>query len=71
MSGERRSGRKGGRGRTLMKMNKLIVFAAGGFAAIAGFAAEPSDARGKSDAESAPVEFAGFCLGQVLDSVML
>ena len=34
-----------------MKMNKLIVFAAGGFAAIAGFAAEPSDARGKSAAE--------------------
>ena len=50
-----------------MKISKLIVFALVGFAAVAGFAAEPSGACGKSAAESAPVEFAGFRLGQKLD----
>ena len=50
-----------------MKINKLIVFAAVGFATVAGSAADASDARGKSAAESAPVEFAGFQLGQKLD----
>ena len=50
-----------------MKMNKMIVFAAVGYAAVAGFGAEPSAVRGKSAAESAPVEFAGFMLGQNLD----
>ena len=50
-----------------MKMNKFVVFAAVGFAAIVGFAAEPSAERGKSAAVAAPVEFAGFRLGQVLD----
>ena len=34
-----------------MKMSKLIVFAAVGFTAIAGFAAESSGACGKSAAE--------------------
>ena len=50
-----------------MKMKKLVVFAAVGFSAVAGFAAEPSAARGKSAAVAAPVEFAGFQLGQKLD----
>lgn len=50
MKGNRREREAGGR--TLMKMNKLIVFATVGFAAVAGFAAEQSDARGKSAAEA-------------------